>query len=258
MKVLVAGRGFIGKNIVSKLRENHEVRTLDKNPDATYQQDITESFDIQESFDVLIHAIGLAPGLHSAESYRSVHVEGTENLLDAVKSEKVIFVSALGAGEVNHSFFQTKKKAEQIVSQTHNYTIIRPSTVYGKENKILDLIRKTAPLMIFPDVKGKTQPIHVEDVKEIIEKSLDSFNKETLKIGGPETMKIADIAEKLYGEKGFPCIRVPVPSWFQKSLLTALTPLPGHFNKEDYRLLNQENTTMANDAEDILENLREI
>jgi NADH dehydrogenase len=258
MKVLVAGRGFIGKNIVSKLRDNHEVKTLDKNPGATYQQDITESFDIQEGFDVLIHTIGLAPGLHSAESYRSVHVEGTENLLDAVKCEKVIFVSALGAGEVDHSFFKTKKKAEQTVSQTHNYTIIRPSTVYGRGNRILDLIRKTAPLMIFPDIKAETQPIHVEDVSEIIEKSLDSFKKETLKIGGPETMKIDEIAEKLYGQKGFPCIRVPVPLWIQKALLTALTPLPGPFNKEDYRLLNQENTTMANDAEDILENLREI
>ena len=258
MKVLVAGRGFIGKNIVSKLRDNHEVKTLDKNPGATYQQDITEPFDIQESFDILVHTIGLAPGLHSPRSYRSVHVEGTENLLDAVKCDKVIFVSALGAGEVDHSFFKTKKKAEQIVSQTHNYTIIRPSTVYGEGNKILDLMRNTAPLMIFPNMKAETQPIHVEDVTEIIEKSLENFNKETLKIAGPETMKIADIAEKLYGEKGFPCIRVPVPSWFQKSLLTALTPLPGPFNKEDYRLLTQENTTMANDAEDILENLREI
>jgi hypothetical protein len=46
--------------------------------------------------------------------------------------------------------------------------------------------------------------------------------------------------------------------WIQKALLTALTPLPGPFNKEDYRLLNQENTAAANDAEDILENLREI
>jgi len=112
--------------------------------------------------------------------------------------------------------------------------------------------------MIFPNMKAETQPIHVEDVTEIIEKSLENFNKETLKIAGPETMKIGDIAERLYGEKSFPCIRVPVPFWLQKSLLTALTPLPGPFNKEDYRLLNQENTTMANDAEDILENLREI
>jgi uncharacterized protein YbjT (DUF2867 family) len=112
--------------------------------------------------------------------------------------------------------------------------------------------------MIFPDIKAETQPIHVEDVSEIIEKSLESFNKETLKIGGPETMKISEIAEKLYGEKGFPCIRVPVPFWLQKSLLTALTPLPGPFNKEDYRLLNQENTTSANDTEKILGEPREV
>jgi nucleoside-diphosphate-sugar epimerase len=258
MKVLVAGRGFIGKNIVSKLRENHEVKTLDRNPGATYQQDITEPFDLEESFDVLIHTIGLAPGPHSPESYRSVHVEGTENLLDAVKCEKVIFVSALGVGEVNHSFFKTKKKAEQIVSQIENYTILRPSTVYGKENKILDLMRKTAPLMIFPDVKAETQPIHVEDVSEIIEKSIENYDSEILKIGGPETMKMGEIAEKLRGEKGFPCIRIPIPLWVQKFLLTALTPLPVPFNREDYRLLNQENSTTVNDAEDILEDLREI
>ncbi|EGQ43285.1 MAG: putative nucleoside-diphosphate-sugar epimerase [Candidatus Nanosalina sp. J07AB43] len=258
MKVLVAGRGFIGKNVVNKLRDKHELKTLDKNPDATYEQDITEPFNIEERFDVLIHTIGLAPGLHSPESYRSVHVQGTENLLDAVECEKVIFVSALGAGEVDHSFFKTKKKAEQIVSQEDNYTILRPSTVYGNGNKILGLMRKMAPLMIFPNIQTETQPIHIEDLAALVEKTLDGFNQQILELGGPEKMTIGKMAKKIYQERGFPCVLIPAPLILQKTGITILSPLPGPFNRGNIRLLEHQNATEANDAEKILGKLKAI
>ena len=109
MKVLVAGNGFIGRNLVKKLRENHAVKTLDRS-NGTYEQDITESFEIEESFDVVFHTIGLAPGLYTKKKYRKLHVKGTENLLEAVKTDKFVYISALGVEETLTAISKQRKK----------------------------------------------------------------------------------------------------------------------------------------------------
>lgn len=259
MKVLVAGRGFIGKKVVSELRDNHQVKTLDRSGEATFQQDITKKFEIEEDFDVLIHTIGLAPGMHSSGEYENVHVDGTRNLLEAVDAEKVVFLSALGAGSVNHSFFETKREAEKIVvNEAERHTVLRPSTVYGKGNKLLEMIKKAAPTMIFPDIKTLTQPIHVDDLISIIGKSLEQFDQQMLKLGGPEEITVGKMAKKIYRERGFPCILLPAPMILQKAGLTVFSPLPAPFNRENIKLLEQQNTTEVNDAEKILGELKKI
>lgn len=259
MKILVAGRGFLGKNIVEKLRDSHEVKTLDRGDDATFQQDITEEFSLEEDFDVLIHTVGLAPGMNSRKEYEEVHVEGTKKLLSGVDFDKIIFLSALKADEVDHSFFQTKKRAEDlIVGSGKKYTILRPSTVYGEGNRLLKLIGKAAPTMIFPDLKTMTQPIHVDDLVEIVEISLDEFDNRSLNLGGPEKMTIGQLAKKIYRKKGFPCFLIPAPQILQETSLKLFDPLPGPFNKENIQLLKHQNITEVNDAEQILGELKEI
>ena len=259
MKILVAGRGFIGRNITENLRENHEVKTLDRSGDATFQQDITEKFSLEEEFDVFIHTIGLAPGMNSSAEYEKVHVDGTRNLLSAVNFDKIIFLSALKSGEIDHSFFQTKKKAEDlIVGSARKYTILRPSTVYGEGNKLLEIMGKAAPTMVFPDIKTETQPIHIDDLVEIVEISLEEFDKRSLNLGGPEKMTTGELAKKIYRKKGFPCLLIPAPRILQETSLKLFDPLPGPFNQENIKLLRHQNITEINDAEQILGELKEI
>lgn len=259
MKILVAGRGFIGKKIVESLRDKHKVKTLDRSSDATFQQDITEEFSINEEFDVVFHTIGLAPGMYSEKEYRTLHVEGTKNLIEAVKSKKIVYISALKTGEIDHSFFKTKKEAEKPVKNSgRDYTIVRPSTVYGKGNKLLDLMRKTAPTMIFPDLKTETQPIHINDLGKILSETVKEYNEEILEIRGPEKMTVGELAEKIYRDEGFPCLLIPLPEIIQKTSLKLLDPLPGPFNRENIELLKHQNTTNSGDAEKILGELKNI
>jgi uncharacterized protein YbjT (DUF2867 family) len=258
MKILVAGNGFIGRNAVEELRENHLVKTLDRG-NGTYQQDIMEKFSIEEEFDVMIHTIGLAPGMHSEKAYREVHAEGTRNLLKGVKAEKIVYLSALGAGEIDHSFFRTKKKAEKLIKNSESdHTILRPSTVYGEGNKLLELMRKAAPTRVFPNIKTRTQPIHIEDLVEIISRSVEEFSAEILELGGPEKMTAGELARKIYREEGYSCTLIPLPRLLQKTGLTLLDPFPGPFNRENIRLLENQNTTDRNDAEKILGELKKI
>lgn len=257
MKILVAGKGFIGSKIVEGLEQEHTVKTLDRR-DADYEIDITKDFEIEEHFDVVFHTIGLAPGMESRLKYEDVHVDGTRNLIEAVDTDKIVYLSALGVGKVEHSFFQTKKIAEDVIKDSNmGYTIVRPSTVYGEGNKLLEMIRKTAPLRIFPDIKTKTQPIHITDLKEILVRSVSEFENRTLELGGPEQMTVGEMARKLYAEEGSSCILIPVSSFLQEAGLK-LVPLSGPFSSENISLLRQQNTVEENDAEKILQNLRSI
>lgn len=257
MKILIAGEGFIGSKIFEGLEEEHEVKTLGRT-DADYEFDITDEFEIEEEFDVVFHTIGLAPGMESRMKYEDVHVDGTRNLVKGVNTDKIVYLSALGVGEAEHSFFQTKKIAEDVVKDSDmDYTIVRPSTVYGNGNKLLEMIRKAAPLRLFPDIKTKTQPIHMDDLKEILVRSVSEFDNQTLELGGPEEMTVGEMARKIYAEEGSSCILIPVSNFLQETSLK-LVPLSGPFSSENISLLRQQNTVEENDAKEILGNLRRI
>lgn len=257
MKVLVAGKGFIGSSIVEALEQDHEVKTLDRTG-ADYNVDITEGFSIEDSFEVVFHTIGLAPGMSSPEAYRNVHVEGTRNILSGIETDKIVYISALKSGEVDHSFFHTKNDAEELIKESGlDYTVIRPSTVYGRGNKLMDMIRSGAPLLLFPDIRTETQPIHIDDLTDILERTVDGFSSETLELAGPEEMTVGQMAEKIYSEEGYRCFLVPVPKFIQETALRII-PFSGPFSSENINILRHQNTIEENDAKRILGKLRKI
>lgn len=257
MKVLVAGNGFIGRNLVEALRENHTVKTLDRS-NGTYEQDITEAFEIDEEFDVVFHTVGLAPGIYGEKKYRKVHVKGTENLVNAVDADKFVYISASGAGEVDHSYFRTKKEAEDIVkNRSRNYTVFRPSTVYGEGNKLLEMIGKASVTRLFPDFSSVLQPIHIDDLVKLLERSMEEFDGETLEVAGPEEMSLTELAERIYSVRGRSLYPVPFTETVTK-LGLRISPLPGPFSSENIELLNQKNRIKVNDAEDELDSLKTV
>lgn len=257
MKVLVAGNGFIGRNLVKKLRENHAVKTLDRS-NGTYEQDITESFEIEESFDVVFHTIGLAPGLYTKKKYRKLHVKGTENLLEAVKTDKFVYISALGVGKNSHSYFKTKKEAEDLVKEkSDNYTVFRPSTVYGEGNKLLDMIGKASVTRLFPDFSTEMQPIHIDDLIELLDRSVDNFDGETLEVAGPDKISLNELAKRIYSVRGRRIVKIPLMKHLAHAGLK-ISPLPGFLSSENVELLSRKDIIQHNDAKDILNNLKPI
>jgi len=253
MKILVAGKGFIGSESGKKLAKEHEVKYLDRD-DADYEKDITKEFQIEEEFDLIIHTIGLAPAFNSEKDYRDVHVEGTKNLLNAVDADKIIYLSALGVGEVDHSFFKTKQKAEEIIKKSDiKHTILRPSTVYGPGNQLLEYMKKTAFTRVFPNIKTKTQPIQREDLIKVITRVTESRENETLDIAGPQKITIGELGCHLYNEKGYSCLLIPMPQFLLELSLVGLSPFPPPFQRENIQILRADNTTEENAAKKMIE-----
>ncbi|MFB6144377.1 MAG: NAD-dependent epimerase/dehydratase family protein [Candidatus Nanohaloarchaea archaeon] len=254
MKVLVAGKGFIGSEVGKRLEEHgHEVKYLDVD-DADYEQDITREFEVPESFDVLVHSVGLAPGFYTREKYREVHVDGTENLLNAVDAERVVYLSALGVGEVDHSFFSTKERAEGLVRHVAEEPVfVRPSTVYGEGNRLLELMRKLSWTRLFPSLHVETQPILREDLVEVVVKSVEGEAEGVVNAAGPEKMKISGLASKIYAEQGRKCFVFPAPLILQRLTLRLLSFLPPPFEPENVALLSHNNSTDDNHAAKLVE-----
>ncbi|MFB6100894.1 MAG: SDR family oxidoreductase [Candidatus Nanohalobium sp.] len=253
MKVLVAGKGFIGEAIGDELETFYDVKYLDRST-GDYREDVTQSFEIDEEFDVLIHTIGLAPGFATEEAYQQVHVEGTGNMLEGVECEKVVYLSALGVGEVDHSFFRTKEKAEELIRESgKDYSIVRPSTVYGQGNKLLELMKRFAPTRIFPDLPAETQPILRDDLVSVVLETVESFDNETLDAAGPEKYSMGELATEMYREEGYRCFLLPAPKSLMRFGLRTLSFLGPPFRPENIKIFTSSNTTDENDAENLVE-----
>ena len=245
MKHLVIGKGFIGSALGEKL--DGEVKYLDRTT-GDYQQDVTEEFEIEEEFDTVYHTVGLAPGFATKKQYEKVHVKGTENILEAVNTDKIIYVSALNP-EIDHPFFQTKKKAEELIRESDiTHTIVRPSTVIGEGNKLLELMKKFSVTRMFPRIPTRMQPIKLENLVDAMEKVKDSRDNETLNMGGPEKITVSEMASRLYREQGRSCHILPIPLEVIKLNLKAFSFLGPPFNRENTELMDAENTTEENHA----------
>lgn len=253
MKILIAGIGFIGSELADSLNQKHEVTTLDIN-EGDIEQDITESFSIEEEFDIVFHTVGLAPGFYSEEMYEKVHTEGTRNLLNAINCNKIVYISALNADRNTNPFFTTKLKAEELVRESDfEQSIVRPSAVYGEDNKLVNMLRRAAKTRVFPSIRSQIQPILLEDLIEILEKTIKDYDGETINAAGPEKMTVTEFARNVYREEGYPLHSFYFPDRPMQLSFRVLDRLPQPLNYSQLELLKQDNTTENNHAADIIE-----
>lgn len=170
MKVLVTGAsGFVGSWLVERLMaEGHEVRTLQRSRESVsrskaevYVGDVTDFESLKPAIkgaQVIFHLAGLVAYSRSErEAMDRVNVQGTENVVKASILHGVqrlvhfSSVAAIGASfdqkplnegsaynlqRLNLGYFESKRKAEEIVRQAVERkeleaVIVNPSTIYG-------------------------------------------------------------------------------------------------------------------------------
>ncbi|MDP4009646.1 MAG: Gfo/Idh/MocA family oxidoreductase [Candidatus Shapirobacteria bacterium] len=127
---------------------------------------------------------------HPKLSYK-VNVEGTQNLIDVCKKNKVnriIHISSQATKIENKGVYaKTKNKSDEIINNSGlNYVILKPSLVYGGGekglfNKIRSLVNKIPLVPIFGSGKTKVNPVYVEDLCKFIElTALNSKDKNSI------------------------------------------------------------------------------
>lgn len=212
MKVLVTGgTGFIGPKVVHALRaKSHEVRALVRRPERATQLatlgaelvsgDVTDPASLRAALEGCTHVVHLVSILKGSPSdFERVMTQGTKNLLAAAKDagvERFVLMSALGTSEQTKDtvpYFAAKWAMEQeTVRSGLEYTIFRPSFVFGRDGGALPLFTKQVRYSPVVTVIGsglqRIQPIWVDDVAEYFARGVDhpQASNRTYDIGGPD------------------------------------------------------------------------
>ena len=260
MKIFLTGSmGFVGKRILHDLLENkYQVRCLArkgseqkishyKDPvlvktgiDIVYG-DITDAASLDgklEGCDAVINLVGIIREFRGRGiTIEKLHYEGTANLVKAAWSQKVrrfIQMSALGARpDGKTQYQQTKFRAEECIRTSGlDYTIFRPSIIFGPEDKFVNLFANMLRTQQFVPVVGngryQMQPVSVENVSMGFVKAIeqkDAIGK-TFEVGGPERIEFNRIIDIIGEVICAPPHKIHIPVFIMSTMAEMLDWLP--------------------------------
>lgn len=198
MRVLLTGAsGFIGQQIYWQLiRSGHQVRVAVRDPAAfmarfpdadTVLADFACHHSVQDwlphlldehgqpALDAVINAVGIIreqPG----QSFDALHYRAPAALFDAcvqARVSRVIQISALGSDEQAESRYHLSKRAadQHLARLPLNWTVLRPSIVWGVGAGSSELFRALAALPLTPVIgqgEQQLQPIMVPDLVKAV------------------------------------------------------------------------------------------
>ncbi|MBI5677494.1 MAG: complex I NDUFA9 subunit family protein [Planctomycetes bacterium] len=260
MKIFLTGStGFVGKRILRDLLENkYQVRCLArkgseqkishyKNPVLVktgidiVNGDITDAASLDgklEGYDAVINLVGIIREFRGRGiTFERLHYEGTANLVRAARSQRVmrfVQMSALGARpDGKTQYQQTKFRAEECVRTSGlDYTIFRPSIIFGPEDKFVNLFANMLRTQQFVPVVGngryQMQPVSVENVSMGFVKSIerkDAIGK-TFDMGGPERIEFNRIIDSIGEVICAPPHKIHIPAFIMSTMAEMLDWLP--------------------------------
>jgi NADH dehydrogenase len=262
-KILVlGGTGFVGRHVCEKLARLNVRVTV-----PTRRRSNAQSIQLLPMLDVLeanIHdpaalaalvaghdaVVNLVAILHGDEAaFQRTHVALPTSLVAACKQagvKRIVHVSALGAGLEAPSMYQRSKAGGEAVLAASglDVTILRPSVIFGADDKFLNLFAKLQavfPVMPLAGAATRFQPVWVEDVAQAVVNSLvdfDSFDaafdkprSTVFEACGPDVLTLKELVQlsaiSANVNNGHPRPVLPLPPFLGKLQAMAMRLLPG-------------------------------
>jgi len=239
MKVLVSGgTGFVGRAVVRQLHAaEHEICLVVRDPLSPHARRLVKDYGVRslqgnlhqpgslrsacEGQEAIIHLAGIISEIR-ANTFESVHVQGTRHLVESARDAKIkkwVHMSALGARPNARSrYHQTKWAGEELVRAAGlDYTVFRPSIIYGSGDAFVNLFASLARFSPFIPLIGgghcKLQPIAVDLAAHCFVRALE----ETKAIGkyfdlcGPEPLSLRELVDSILEVTRSKRIRLTIP-----------------------------------------------
>jgi NADH dehydrogenase len=181
--------------------------------------------------------VNLVAVLHGSETrFEQVHVELPAKIVRAMQHagvQRLVQVSALGADLQGPSKYQRSKARGEAVLQGAGLqlTVLRPSVIFGAEDKFLNLfadLQGIAPFMPLAGSGTRFQPVWVGDVARAVVTCLQKPETigQTYELCGPDVLSLGQLV-KLAGQwagvnqgRGRPVIGLPMwVGWLQAAAM---------------------------------------
>jgi len=203
MRIFITGAtGFVGKHLVLELlkRKHHVValvrqpnhlrirlpKSIDTSQLTGIGGDVTDpdsiDLDAIKACDAAIHLIGIIRQFPSQGiTFDKLHTDATKNVLWACREagiKRFIHMSALGANKSSSAcYHRTKAEAEEAVQQSDlDWTIMRPSMIFGKDGEFYRMVRRMIKVGIVPligDGSTPMAPITISTACEAFSRTLE-------------------------------------------------------------------------------------
>ncbi len=286
MNVFVTGAsGFVGEEILRQLHEaGHSIRMLARRPqsdivqeDATryhaevYPGNIIEGASLLDGFkniDAVIHLVGIISEV-GGNTFENVHICGTQNIVAATQQagvKRFVHMSALGTRPNAASrYHQSKWAAEEIVRASGlDYTIFRPSIIYGPADHFVNLFAKMARFSPVIPVMGEggatLQPVPVADVAACFVKALNESAAigQTFDLCGKNVLAFTEVVDCILQVTGRKRWKIHIPmrlGQLQAALFEFIFPKvlgkAPPLNRDQLIMLSEDNTGNPNPANDL-------
>ena len=159
--------------------------------------------------EAVIHLVGIISEVGDS-TFENVHVRGTGNIVTAARqagARRFVHMSALGTRPNAASrYHQTKWAAEELVRHSGlDYTIFRPSLIYGPRDQFINLfarmIRLSPVVPLLGSPNARFQPVPVEAVAAAFTRSLSQPKSvgQTYDLCGPDALTLSGIVDQIMG-----------------------------------------------------------
>ena len=285
MKVIsiFGGTGFIGTELINQLikmpvkilvftRNKNKANHLKSLPRVTILEFSSQNFATAKlkGSDVVINLVGI---LHECkrDKFSIAHEDFVKKLIKASLKQNIkrlIHLSALGVSKISVSrYLHSKYKTELVIRdkfKAHNWTILRPSVVFGPNDKFINLFKtfvRFLPVIFLISPKSEFQPIHVDDLVDIIIKTIADKKtyKKTYNLGGPKKFTLYEIVKLITkcDKKNNVVIRLNKTMSYLFVRLLMLSPVK-IITTDNLKSMETSNTVKVNDAYGFKSSLKEL
>jgi len=268
--LVLGGSGFVGAHVCEKLvrqgytvtvptRRRSNAQGIQHLPQLTVLElDVHNQAALQRAVaghDVVVNLVAILHGSQAA--FHKAHVELPQKLVRACAAagvKQLVHVSALGADAQQPDaapsmYLRSKGQGEAALMQAAKggadggtafaLTVLRPSVIFGAEDKFLNLfakLQKVFPFMPLAGAHAKFQPVWVQDVAAAVVCSLQDRaaalpNPRVVELCGPDVYTLKELVQMAGQFSGANAGRgrpvLPLPRWAGYLQALCMECLPG-------------------------------
>ncbi len=268
--LVLGGTGFIGRQVCAQLasagyaitvatRSAAHAKPVQVLPRVTVLpcnvHDAAQLERALQGHDALINLIAVLHG--DAQRFEQVHATLPRNIAAAcakARVQRVLHVSALGAAlDAPSQYLQSKARGEAAwlgcAAQGIDVTVLRPSIVFGEQDKLLNVfasLQKFAPFMPLAGADCRFQPVWVQDVAQAIVQLLSQHNPSPVyEAFGNDILSLRELVNLAGRYAGVQRPVLPLPEFAASMQAWVMEHLPGEplMSRDNLKSLRVDNVT---------------